>query len=58
MLAKWKTFSDDEIAEMVQNSTSYRQVAAKMGYKDGGSIISILPNILSNKNIDTSHFTG
>lgn len=58
MPAKWKNFSDEEIANFVKQSQSYRDVANLMGYGNGGSIITTLKAVLSEKNIDTSHFLG
>lgn len=58
-IAKWRTYSREQIEQMVSESRSFRDLAERMGYqKDGGSIINRLQQVVKNYNIDTSHFLG
>lgn len=57
--AKWKSFTEDEIREIVKQSRSYRDMAERMGYKpDGGSTSKIMKELIEKFNLDTSHFLG
>ena len=57
--AKWRSFSETEIREIVKNSKSFREVAGKLGYvKDGGGTITSMHKMCEELNIDTSHFLG
>ena len=58
-IAKWRSFSKQEIEEIVKNSQSDREVAEKLGYaKDGGGTRQSLHNMYTQLNLDTSHFLG
>ena len=58
-IAKWKTFSDEELRQIVKNSTSYTEVQKKLGYTgNSGSIVEKLKKVFEEKNIDCSHFKG
>lgn len=55
--AKWKSFSKEEIENIVKNSISNREVAEKLGYaKDGGGTAAALKKMYEEYQIDTSHF--
>lgn len=56
-MAKWKQFSKEEIEEIVAQSTSYSEVARRIGYT-GGSGINTIKQVLIDYAIDTSHFKG
>ena len=57
--AKWKNFTDEELKQMVADSTSFVEVQKKMGYSGkSGSIQNTLKEVFANKNIDYSHFTN
>lgn len=57
--AKWKNFSKEQLQEIVQNSTSFRQVAIALGYSaDGGSNIATIKQMIEFYDFDISHFTG
>jgi hypothetical protein len=59
IMKKWEKFTDEELKEMVQNSTSIRDLAINLGYSaDSGSGASAIKEMLAIKNFDTSHFTG
>lgn len=58
-IAKWRTFTREQIEEIVASSTSVREIAHKMGYqRDGGGTIASLKKMLEEYNLDTSHFLG
>lgn len=58
-IAKWRTFSKEEVEKIVAESYSIREVARKMGYSpNGGGTASSLKNMIKEYNLDTSHFTG
>lgn len=55
----WEKFTDEQLAKIVENSSSYREVARKIGYnQDGGSSIATIKNLIKEKHFDISHFTG
>ena len=57
--AKWRSFSKEELIEIVKNSRSFREVAGKLGYaKDGGNTIKSMHSMCEELNINTSHFVG
>ena len=57
--AKWENFTKEQIADIVANSTSNREVAEKLGYvKDGGGTMSTLKKMYEKLELDTSHFKG
>ena len=54
-----KSFTIEKLNEVVSSSTSYREVAEKLGYsKDGGGTILHLKQLVLQHGIDSSHFTG
>lgn len=58
-VAKWKKLSDEEFAALVQESRSFYELAAKIGYeKTGGGTQASLKQAVKEKGLDTSHFTG
>lgn len=58
-IAKWKTFSKEQIEEIVKNSYSDREVAEKLGYKkNGGGSKVTLHQMYRELGLDTSHFKG
>lgn len=57
--AKWKNFTDDELRQIVAESTSFVEVQKKMGYSSkSGTIQTTLKKVFEEKNIDYSHFKG
>ena len=57
--AKWKNFTDDELKQIVSESTSFVQVQKKLGYSsNSGSVQATLKKVFSEKGIDYSHFKG
>ena len=57
--AKWENFTKEQIADIVANSTSNREVAEKLGYvKDGGGTMGTLKKMYEKLELDTSHFKG
>lgn len=57
-IALWRQFSDDELKELAKTSTSFAEVATKMGYRKTGSTTTTLKQVYAQKEIDTSHFLG
>lgn len=56
---KWQKFSDDEIRNLVKDSRSFMQLLEKLGYnKTSGSARNSIKQMLIQKGIDYSHFTG
>lgn len=55
-------FTDEELIEMVAHSTTFKEVAIKIGYsKNGagsGALAKMLQKIFDEKDIDYSHFVG
>ena len=59
MKAKWRTFSEEELKQIVSEVYSYRELAKRLGYKqDGGGTIRSLHNMVEELNLDVSHFKG
>lgn len=57
--AKWKNFTDDELKQLVAESTSFVEVQKKLGYTgNSGTIQTTLKQVFADKNIDYSHFKG
>ena len=57
--AKWKNFTEEELRQIVANSTSFIEVQKKLGYTGkSGSIFETLKKVFKEKNIDYSHFKG
>lgn len=58
-IAKWKQFTDEQIANFVKECTSFVQLQKKMGYTGtSGSATQTLEKVLIEKGIDYSHFKG
>ena len=56
-MKKWEQFSEDELRKLVQDSSSYLQLAEKIGYKaSSGYINDQLKQMIEKFNFDTSHF--
>lgn len=57
--AKWKNFSDEQLRQIVIESTSFVEVQKKLGYTgNSGSIQKTLKKVFTEKGIDYSHFKG
>ena len=58
-IARWRTFSKEELEQIVKSSYSTREVARKLGYaQDGGGTMASLKKMYEEMNLDTSHFKG
>lgn len=58
-LAKWRSFSKEQIEKIVKASRSNREVATALGYSpDGGGTMKSLKAMYEELKIDTSHFLG
>lgn len=60
-MKKWEKFSKEEIEQFVKDSTSYAQLARKIGYdvkSSNGSAYRAVHQMIDELNLDTSHFTG
>lgn len=57
-IALWRQFSDEQLKEFAETSTSFAEVATKMGYCKTGSTTTTLKQVYAKKGIDTSHFLG
>jgi hypothetical protein len=57
---KWERFTRQEIEQFVKESTSYAQLAKKIGYCDGssGSAYRTVHQMINELNLDISHFKG
>lgn len=59
MAKKWEQFSKKEIQEIVEECSSMRQLASKLGYNsDSGSANVTIKKMIEQLNLDVSHFTG
>lgn len=57
--ARWRTFTKEQIEEIVKTSYSNREVARKLGYAvDGGGTMASLKKMYEELHLDTSHFKG
>lgn len=58
-MQKWQKFSKDEISKIVKNSTSYSEIAQKLGYKPdkigSGKVINTTKAAIRFYGIDDSH---
>ena len=56
----WEKFTDEQLRDFVRSSTSYMQVAKKIGYNvdNGGGGITRTKEMIIAKGFDTTHFTG
>ena len=58
-MKKYENFSVEELELMCAQSTSYRELAEKIGYApNGGSSIKTMKEMVEEYSLDTSHFTG
>ena len=58
-IALWRTYSEEEFAKIVNKSTSFQDLAVKLGYvRTGGGTAETLKNAIKERNLDISHFTG
>lgn len=58
-MKKYEMFSKEQLQQFCNESESYREVAAKIGYSpDGGSSIATVKEMVALYNFDTSHFKG
>ena len=58
-IALWRTYSEEEFAKIVNESTSFQDLAEKLGYaRTGGGTAETLKNAIKERNLDISHFTG
>lgn len=56
---KWKSFSKEQIEEIVKNAQSMREVAIALGYaRDSGGALTSLNKMCQELQLDTSHFLG
>lgn len=58
MKAKVDNFTEEELIEIVQNSTSKRELMRKLGYQATGNNFETVQKRLNAYNISISHFTG
>ena len=59
MKIKGKEYSLEEFQQICENSESVREVAIKLGYApDGGGSVKRVKTLISENNIDISHFKG
>lgn len=59
MSYKWEKFSEEELANIVKESRSYRSLAEKLGYSpNSGSGSKAVKTMLEKYQFDISHFTG
>ena len=57
--AKWRQYPIEQLEQFVNESKSFRELAAKLGYaKDGGGTIKSLHNMCDELCLNTSHFLG
>lgn len=57
--AKWKNFTDEELRQVVAESTSFIEVQKRLGYSGkSGTTTETLKKVFDQKNIDYSHFKG
>lgn len=59
MAKRWEKFTTEEIAQIVSESYSYREVASRLGYDpNGGSGNAAVKKMILQLNLNISHFTG
>ena len=57
--AKWRSYTKEQIQEIVSSSFSTREVARKLGYScNGGGTMESIKKMYQEYEIDTSHFKG
>lgn len=58
-MKKWEYFSKDQLEEFVKESSSYRQLATKLGYSEkSGSASELVKEMIDYYHFDVSHFLG
>ena len=58
-IAKWRQLTEEEFANLVAESRSFQELAQRIGYvKTGGGTQATLKQVVKERNLDTSHFTG
>lgn len=60
-MKKWEQFTRQEIEQFVKDSSSYAQLAKKIGYENSsstGSAYRAVHQMINGLNLDTSHFKG
>lgn len=58
-ISKWRSYSDEQLQQIVQESTSYQDLAERLGYsRNAGGTQKSLRNMVKEKNFDVSHFKG
>ena len=60
-MKKWERFTRQEIEQFVKESSSYAQLARKIGYDDtskNGSAYRVVHEMIDSFSLDTSHFKG
>lgn len=58
-VAKWKQLTEEEFANLVAESRSFQDLAQRIGYvKTGGGTQETLKQVVKERNLDISHFTG
>lgn len=58
-IKKYDQFSEDELQKFCKESSSFRELAIKIGYyPNGGSTLKALKEMVAKYNLDVTHFTG
>ena len=58
-VAKWRQLTKEEFAQLVKESTSFYELAERIGYeKTGGGTQEALKKAVKEYGLDVSHFTG
>ena len=58
-IPKWRHFTNEQLAKIVSQVFSFRELARRLGYKsDGGGTIGSLHRMVRDLQLDTSHFKG
>ena len=59
MPPKWRQFTQEQLAKMVKDSTSFRDFTIKLGYVgDSGNGLAAARAVIKEYQFDISHFTG
>ena len=53
-----RKYTNEEVKEAVQNSTSIRQVLLRLNLAPQGGSYTTIHNLIKNLNLDTTHFKG
>lgn len=54
----WSRYTEEEIKEIFESSTSYREAMMKLGYAVSGSAHETMKGLVKRFDLDVSHFTG